>query len=168
MERMERLYLLLAYGFGSLILGFLTIMILAFSSFPFNPGTFLAFVMTIGIFVLAFYGSAKIVSRYMVFSSDDVHFLLNLAFFVGLAVIMLDVLMGGTKFTTLLSNLSFLAAFLACTNVFLKPKAENQVISVKPYALMLFNSFVRMLQAGARQISYRWRTFRSRYAHKSA
>jgi hypothetical protein len=168
MERMERLYLLLAYGFGGLILGFLTIMILAFSSFPFNPGTPVAFVMTIGVFALAFYGSAKIVSKYMTFSSDDVHFLMNLAFFVGLSVIALDIVMGGTKFTTLLSNLSFLAAFLACTNLFLKPKAENEVISVKPYALILYTSSVRMLQSGARQLYYRLRSSRGRYAQKSA
>lgn len=172
MERMERLYLLLAYGFGSLAIGFLTILLLAFSYFPFMPGSVVAVAMTIGIFALSFFLSAKIVSKYMTFSGNDVRFLVNLALSVGLLLIAVDVVWDGTKISTLLSNLSFLTAFVVCTGKFLKPKDEVVVIEAQQQVIAavtpIIQFSIKIAKASYRQAVYLWRNFRARYGQHAS
>ena len=171
MERKERLYLLLAYGFGSLTIGFLTTVMLAFSSFPFLPGTPVAFLMTIGIFSFSFFMAARIVSKYMNFSANDVKFLIKLAASVGILLIAADILAGGAKFSTIFSNLSFLAAFAYCTGKFLKPKDEAAVIESQQQVIAAVMPVVqfalRMTRLGYQYVQYRWRNYRARYGQQT-
>lgn len=154
MEKKERLQLLLAYGFLSLFFGFMTVVVLAFINFPFKPGSFLAILTTLAVFITSFYCSGRVVSRHMSYSEEDAHFVAKLVVGVGIALMILDAVFGSTKVSAVFSGCALLVVFYLSTTVFLKPKAEDMVAEARQHVIRVILPAYRYAAALSRKAYY--------------